>query len=59
MGQDDDADCVEHVWVVDEVHVTGTGAETAWVCSRCGASRYDGSQAARRPPLGFGGREAT
>ncbi|GAB2762497.1 hypothetical protein [Nocardioides pakistanensis] len=51
MGMDDDADCVEHVWGLAELHLTLRGAEMVSTCERCGAVSYEPSQAARRPPL--------
>jgi hypothetical protein len=55
MGADDDADCVEHIWVLGEVSVSGRGADTASTCARCGVPRYEPGQAAlrdARPALG-------
>ena len=55
MGKDDDADCPGHVWILDELHVSGRGADAVSVCARCGAIRPEPGQAAlrdRRPPLG-------
>lgn len=44
-----------HDWELDEVHVSGRGADTSSVCGWCGAVRYEPGQAAlrdRRPTLG-------
>jgi hypothetical protein len=54
MGSDDDADCVEHVWVLTEVNLSAGGADQVHTCGRCGTPRYQPGQAAlvdRRPPL--------
>ena len=51
MGADDDADCVEHVWELRQLHLTLDHAGQAYECSRCGAVRYDDAQDAARPPL--------
>lgn len=56
MGKDDDEDCPEHVWVLEEVVIgrAGGGADTGSVCARCGTARYEPGQAAlgdTRPPL--------
>jgi len=50
---DDDADCVEHVWTLDEAHLTLRGADVVSVCQRpgCGAVRYEPGQTGGRPPL--------
>lgn len=37
MGLDDDADCVEHRWVLQGVSLTRAGAQVDYVCARCGA----------------------
>lgn len=46
---DDDADCVEHVWGPDELHLTLKGAEVVSTCDRCGALRYEPSASAADP----------
>ena len=51
VGKDDDADCAEHVWGLAEAHLTLRGADMVSTCERCGAVRYEPTQAARRPPL--------
>lgn len=54
MGADDDADCVEHVWVLAEIGESHGQLDMASVCQRCGAVDYEPGQAAlgdRRPPL--------
>lgn len=58
MSADDDGDCVEHVWVLDEAYFTLKGAEQVYRCTRCAAVRYQPGQAAlrdTRPPLGGAG----
>lgn len=35
MGQDDDADCVGHVWRLDEVAFAGDGSWSTYRCERC------------------------
>lgn len=57
MGLDDDKDCVEHVFVLEQLHPTTSGMQRVKVCERCGTPAYDGGQAAirdRRPALGAG-----
>lgn len=40
MAEDDDADCVEHVWQLAGVAlIPGQGA-TDYVCTRCAATLY-------------------
>lgn len=51
MGADDDADCVEHVWVLAELHLTLIHTGAAQNCSRCGAIRYGDLRDPARPPL--------
>lgn len=42
MGADDDADCVEHVWVLAGLHLSiERGAEQTKRCERCGAVTYE------------------
>lgn len=41
----------EHDWGLTEAHPTLRGADTVSTCERCGAVRYEPTQAARRPPL--------
>lgn len=51
---DDDADCGEHVWQLDEVHLAASGTGMGRVCGRCGGVAYDGDeprQDARRARL--------
>ena len=57
---DDDGDCAEHVWVVDQLHLHSAGADEARHCARCGAVTYDGGtgQAATRLEVD-GGVEGT
>jgi hypothetical protein len=38
MGQDDDADCVEHVWRLTEAQFDHGGSHLAYECERCGAA---------------------
>jgi hypothetical protein len=54
MGADDDGDCVEHVWQLDELHLSiARGAELTESCVRCPAVRYRTDEARKnRPPLG-------
>jgi uncharacterized protein YcbX len=51
VGADDDADCVEHVYDLDEIHLGGAGADVVKSCTRCGAPTYvadrPGQEAAR------------
>lgn len=53
VGSDDDADCVEHVWVLDGVHLSmQRGTEKTEHCTRCPAVRYVPDTArSRREPL--------
>jgi len=37
MGLDDDADCVEHQWVLRGASMTPSGAQVDYRCGRCGA----------------------
>ena len=56
MGLDDDQDCVEHVFALGEVHVTGQG-DAALTCQRCGALAVEpgtGQAAALRNDIGAG-----
>lgn len=51
---DDDADCVEHVWVLGELRPTMRGMERGEECARCGAVLFRPAQATlrdTRPPL--------
>lgn len=48
---DDDADCVEHDWQLEELHLTLDGAAMGLRCARCGAISYEPSQSGDRPPL--------
>ena len=50
---DDDADCVEHVFELVELHLTVGGTQETRVCTRCGAPAVVTDQEARaaRPPL--------
>jgi hypothetical protein len=52
---DDDADCVEHVWVLTELHLSiRHGGDMAERCERCDAIRYAQDPVRtdpRRPPL--------
>lgn len=42
MGDDDDADCLEHVWQLTHLHLSlARGAEQGKVCTRCGAVTYE------------------
>jgi hypothetical protein len=43
MGADDDADCVEHIWVLDELHLSLDGAAQGLVCTRCAAVTFEGA----------------
>jgi hypothetical protein len=36
MGQDDDADCIEHVWVLRGATLGMDGATCDYICGRCG-----------------------
>jgi len=56
---DDDTDCAEHDWVLEEAHLTSKGTDRASACTRCGAVSYQPTQAARRPPLTDGGFAGT
>jgi hypothetical protein len=51
MGADDDTDCRHRGWVLTELHLTLDHAGQAYVCTACGAVRYDDAQEARRPAL--------
>lgn len=53
MGSDDDSDCLEHLWVLDGLHLSmGRGAERTEHCARCPAVRYVPDLARKnRPPL--------
>ena len=55
MGQDDDADCVEHVWQLTEVTLSMPGASMTSTCVRCGAERVEPAQGipGRRPPVEY------
>lgn len=35
MGADDDADCTEHVWRLDEVAFLDDGSWSKYQCGRC------------------------
>lgn len=35
MGQDDDQDCVEHVWRLVDVAFERDGSHTTYKCQRC------------------------
>lgn len=37
MSADDDADCVEHVWLMQGVTLTMAGSQIDSECTRCGA----------------------
>lgn len=37
MGQDDDADCVEHVWRLTEALFKSDGGYASYSCERCDA----------------------
>ncbi|PZR55232.1 3-oxoacyl-ACP reductase [Xylanimonas oleitrophica] len=37
MGDDDDRDCVEHVWVLDGAYMRAGRSTLEYGCSRCGA----------------------
>lgn len=55
---DDDADCVEHVFVLVELRPSSRGMDRVEVCERCDAPAVTPAQAAlrdRRPPLDGGG----
>lgn len=51
MGDDDDQDCVEHVWVLDELHLTLDHSGVGERCQRCGAWRYGDVRRESREPL--------
>lgn len=52
MGADDDADCVEHVRGMAELHLTPGQSGAGYVCTRCGAVSYDDlTPPANRPKL--------
>lgn len=42
MGADDDADCVEHVWVLTGATFALDGAHLEYACERCGAVMVEG-----------------
>ncbi len=51
MGDDDDRDCVEHIWVLQGITLYMAGAQADYVCSRCGAvSVQTGDQLTGRKP---------
>lgn len=35
MGVDDDQDCVEHLWRLDDVAFEADGSWSTYVCERC------------------------
>lgn len=37
LGQDDDLDCVEHLWRLVDAAFEPDGAHTSYECERCGA----------------------
>jgi hypothetical protein len=37
VGQDDDADCIEHIWVLRGVTLAADGATADYECERCPA----------------------
>lgn len=43
VGADDDGDCVEHIWELDELHLTLDGADQWLVCTRCGTVTLEGA----------------
>lgn len=51
VGLDDDAECVDHVWQLEELHLTLDGAAMASTCARCGAVSYEPSGSTDRPKL--------
>jgi hypothetical protein len=55
VGVDDDADCVEHVWELQGIHLSLVrGVEQEEACVRCGTARYvtdDLRNDPRRPKL--------
>lgn len=52
MGIDDDAGCVEHVWVLEEIGLRLSKLDLSSTCARCGAVRYEPAPDPRdRPPL--------
>lgn len=38
MGEDDDADCAGHVWRLQGVALSRSGAQSDYSCVRCGAA---------------------
>jgi hypothetical protein len=42
MSDDDDADCVEHVWRFEGATLGREGASADYVCLRCGAVSVTG-----------------
>lgn len=48
---DDDADCVEHVWVLAEIGETRGRLDMGSVCQRCGTLSYEAADSTPRPPL--------
>lgn len=51
---DDDSDCVEHVWELQELRPSSKGMDRVSQCTRCPAVSVTPGQAAlrdRRPPL--------
>lgn len=52
MTADDDADCVEHVWAMSQLHLTVGQSGAGYVCTRCGAPSYDDlTPSPKRPKL--------
>lgn len=43
MGADDDADCAEHDWVLQQMQVDASGARMVHECVDCGALSYEPS----------------
>lgn len=37
MGADDDASCVEHIWLFTAALIDDGGSQREYECSRCGA----------------------
>lgn len=35
MGQDDDRDCVEHLWRLEDLTFAADGSHTTYRCERC------------------------
>jgi hypothetical protein len=55
VGADDDTDCVEHVYDLEQVHLAAGGADVVKVCTRCGTPAYVADrpgQDTARPRLG-------